>query len=111
MSHEEEHLVTLMWELNCADGEAGLCEDPECDPDVDGEWMAACSLCEFLVMAPSDQYTGHRTPGCGPSPRDTSKIQKLSVAWIDFPDLRHCSPFSPSSSIRGLIRRQFGLKH
>ncbi|MEV4189392.1 hypothetical protein AB0J28_48960 [Streptosporangium canum] len=58
MSYDDRHTVTLMWEPNCANAEAGLCEEADCDPDTDGGWMAACDNCGFLVMAPDDQYTG-----------------------------------------------------
>ncbi|MFG1754912.1 hypothetical protein [Streptosporangium sandarakinum] len=64
-----------MWEATCPDGEAGLCEDPDCDPETQGEWMAACdtSSCSFLVMAAANQHdalwalaAGHeRDPGVG----------------------------------------------
>ncbi|MEU9891481.1 hypothetical protein [Sphaerisporangium sp. NPDC051011] len=55
MSYDDEHTVTLSWEPFCADAETGDCDDPDCDPDVDGEWMAACNVCDFLVMAPESR--------------------------------------------------------
>jgi hypothetical protein len=56
VTYQDEHHVTVMWEAFCADGEAGLCEDPDCDPGVDGEWMATCDTCDFLVMAPGNRH-------------------------------------------------------
>ncbi|MET8160713.1 hypothetical protein ABZT47_30510 [Sphaerisporangium sp. NPDC005289] len=56
VTHEDEHHVTLAWEPFCADAEAGLCEHPDCDPQVGGEWMAACDTCDFLVMAPENRH-------------------------------------------------------
>ncbi|MGI5162703.1 hypothetical protein [Microbispora sp. CA-102843] len=50
VTYEEEHIVTVMWEPDCD------CEDPECDPETNGEWMAACGDGDFLVMAPDDRH-------------------------------------------------------
>lgn len=61
--HEDTHTVTVTWEPGCPDAEVGLCEDPDCGPKTQGEWMAVGGNgnCSFLVMAAADQRTCSRT--------------------------------------------------